>query len=79
MRQRIRQHTPFLIFNELFSSIHLYVSFPQKEEKLLKDYTNEMRQIFLNTLTVSKDKGDSLEQEMAFVFENPEKHTWREG
>ncbi|XP_066930463.1 ankyrin repeat and LEM domain-containing protein 1-like isoform X2 [Clytia hemisphaerica] len=51
----------------------------KKEEKQLKDYTNEMRQIFLNTLTLPKDKGDSLEQEMSFVFENPEKHTWREG
>lgn len=38
-----------------------------------------MRQIFLNVNTLTKDKGDALEQEMSFVFETPEKHTWREG
>ena len=38
-----------------------------------------MRQIFMNVATLSKEKGDALEQEMSFVFETPEKHTWREG
>ena len=38
-----------------------------------------MRQIFMDVATLTKEKGDALEQEMSFVFETPEKHTWREG
>jgi len=45
----------------------------------LCDYTNEVRQVLLGSLTLSKEKCEHLEQEMAFTFENPEKHTWREG
>ena len=49
----------------------------------MKDYTFEMRQVFTETTAdkplITKEKGDGLEQEMSFVFETPEKHTWREG
>ena len=44
-----------------------------------KDYTPEMRQALLGTLTYSKEKTEDLEVEMGYAFTNPDKHTWREG
>lgn len=48
-------------------------------DQRLKDYTVEMRQVLLNIASISKQRGEQLENEMASMFENPEKHTWREG
>lgn len=28
---------------------------------------------------MTKAKGDELEEEMGYIFDKPEKHTWREG
>lgn len=52
-----------------------------KPESKYKDYTAEMRLVLLgtSTSTVTKAKGDELEEEMGYIFDKPEKHTWREG
>lgn len=50
-----------------------------KPESKYKDYTAEMRLVLLGTSTVTKAKGDELEEEMGYIFDKPEKHTWREG
>ncbi|XP_057309067.1 ankyrin repeat and LEM domain-containing protein 1-like [Hydractinia symbiolongicarpus] len=50
-----------------------------KPESKYKDYTAEMRLVLSGTSTVTKAKGDELEEEMGYIFDKPEKHTWREG
>uniref|UniRef100_T2M9X0 Ankyrin repeat and LEM domain-containing protein 1 n=1 Tax=Hydra vulgaris TaxID=6087 RepID=T2M9X0_HYDVU len=53
--------------------------FTKVKETRFADYTSELRQILTGVSLYSEKDSNDLEVEMAYIFSNPEKHTWREG